>query len=133
MYGVTHMDGSGEDDPPLERLPLLYDELWESGIFDGDVSVIHDDTGWCISAHRDRRVVLEHLGNGGERHMLPVSKEHVLELWRRLIQGNIEAVLSEPWIPGYSVQPKPLDPSLRRKKPDRAAAPALHSPKTIHP
>jgi len=101
MYGIIHMDGSGEDNPSLESLTHLYDELASSGITDGDVAVIHDDTGWCLSAHRDGRLVFEHLGNGGERHMIPIPKERVLELWLRLIDGDIDGLLTEPWTPGY--------------------------------
>jgi hypothetical protein len=101
MFGVTHMDASGEDDPPLESLSALLDELETSGILDGNVAVIHDDTGWCLSAHRDGRLVFEHLAEGGERHMIPVPKERVLELWKRLIGGDIEGLLAEPWQPGY--------------------------------
>ncbi len=96
------MDGSGEDDPPLESLAALYDELALSGIMDGNVSVIHDDTGWCMSAHRDGRLVFEHLAEGGEMHMIPVSKKRVLELWQRLIEGDVEGLLSEPWKLGYT-------------------------------
>jgi hypothetical protein len=35
-------------------------------------------------------------------HMIPVPKERVLELWRRLIGGDIDGLLSEPWRPGYT-------------------------------
>ena len=101
MFGVIHMDATGDDDPPIESLSDLYDELEQSGIIDGNVSVIHDDTGWCISAHRDSRVVFEHLRNGGERHMKAVSKENVIKLWKRLIQGEIDQLLLEPWTLGY--------------------------------
>ncbi len=45
MFGVTHMDASGDDDPPIESLPALYDELTTSGIIDGNVAVINDDVG----------------------------------------------------------------------------------------
>jgi len=95
------MDGSGEDNPPVESLSTLYEELHSSGIVDGNVAVIHDDSGWCISAHRDGTLVFEHLGQGGERHMVAVPKERVLELWKRLIDGDIEGLLKEPWKPGY--------------------------------
>jgi hypothetical protein len=102
MFGVLHMDASGEDSPPVESLSDLYDELFTSGITDGDVSVINDDTGWCMSAYRDGTVVFGHLGGqGDDRHMTPVPKERVLELWKRLIDGDIDGLLSEPWKPGY--------------------------------
>ena len=65
---------------------------------------IHDGTGWCISAHRDGGLVLEQLGKRGAtaRHMEPVPKQRVLELWGRLIEGDIEGLLSEPWKLGYT-------------------------------
>ena len=97
------MDGSGEDNPSEECLSKLYDELFLSGIVDGEVSVINDDMGWGMSAHRDGRLVFEHLGgDGAPRHMIPVSKDRVLELWKRLIEGDINGLLSEHWRTGYT-------------------------------
>lgn len=101
MFHVMHMDASGEDDPPLETLPELFDELTSSGIVDGSVAVVNDDTGWCVSAHRDGRLIMEHLRDGGERHMIPVSKERVIEFWRRLVAGDVDGLLKEPWKQGY--------------------------------
>src|SRR5437588_1306532 len=49
MFSIIHMDGSGDDDPTIESLSELYDELSLSGITDGNVSVIHQDSGWCMS------------------------------------------------------------------------------------
>jgi hypothetical protein len=101
MFTVMHMDANGDDDPPVESLPELYDELFESGIMDGSVAVINQDTGWCMSAHRDGRLIFVHLGDGGERHMIPVQKERVIVLWNRLIAGDISGLQAEPWIMGY--------------------------------
>lgn len=102
MYGVVHMDASGDDDPPVESLSDLYDELQASGIVDGSVAVIHDDSHWCISAYRDGGVVFECIGERNtERHLESVPKERVLELWKRLIDGDIDGLLKEPWKPGY--------------------------------
>jgi len=82
-------------------LSALYDELADSDREHGDVSIVHQDTGWSMSAHRDGRLVFEHLGEGGERHMIPVPKERVLELWKKLIRGDIASIGAEPWKPGY--------------------------------
>ena len=103
MFGVLHTDGSGDDNPPLESLSTLYDELLTADQEHGDVAVISDDTGWCMSAHRDGRLVFEQLGTRGKtaRHMIPVPKGRVLELWKRLIEGDIDGLLLEPWKPGY--------------------------------
>jgi hypothetical protein len=101
MFGILHSDGAGEDNPPLASLSDLYDELLSADREHGDVAVINDDSGWCMSAHRDGRLVLEQLGKGEPRHMIPVSKERLLELWKRLIDGDIDGLLSLPWKPGY--------------------------------
>jgi hypothetical protein len=102
MFSVIHTDGSGDDGLSLEMLSPLYDELLTADQEHGDVSVVNEDTGWCISAHRDGRVVFGHLGTGGDRHMIAVPRERVLELWRRLIDGDIDGLLAEPWKPGYA-------------------------------
>ncbi len=104
MFGVIHSDGSGENNVPLEGLSKLYDELSNADSEHGDVAVVNDDSGWCLSAHQDGRLVFERLGTRGatDRHMKKVSKEFVLELWKRLIQGDIEGLLSEDWKQGYT-------------------------------
>jgi hypothetical protein len=107
MFSVMHTDGSGDDSPSLERLPELLDELRSATAEHGDVAVVHEDSGWCLSAHCDGRLVLEHLREGGERHMIPVARERILDLWRRLAVGDIESILQEPWRPGYVEPPLP--------------------------
>jgi hypothetical protein len=101
VFGVIHTDESCEDNPRIEGLSDLYDELQTADSEHGDVAVINDYTGWCMSAHRDGRLVFEHLVEGGQRHMIPVSKELVLKYWKRLIGGDITGMLAEPWLPGY--------------------------------
>jgi len=102
MFNVMHSDGTGEVNPPVESLSDLYDELSAADREHGDVSVAHEESGWCLSAHRDGRVVLEHLRDGRPRHMIPVAKEQVIQLWIRLVDGDVEAILSEPWKEGYT-------------------------------
>lgn len=101
MFGVTHLNGEGESDPPLATLLDLYDELSFATQEHGDVAVVNDDSGWCMSAHRDGRVILEHLKRGGERHMIKIPKNRVIEMWKWLIQGEMDLLLSEPWKLGY--------------------------------
>lgn len=101
MFSVIHWDGSSDANPPLASLPALFDELRAADREHGDVAVVHEDTGWSLSAHRDGRVVFENLSTGGERHMKPVPRDRVLELWRRLIDGDVGGVLLEPWHSGY--------------------------------
>jgi hypothetical protein len=85
----------------MGSLPDLFDELHTADREHGDVSVIHEESGWVLSAHRDGRVIFENLSTGGERHMTPVTKDHVLDLWQRLVNGDVNGLLSEPWRAGY--------------------------------
>ena len=102
MFGVLHVDGTGDSNPPIESLSDLYDELLTAEPEHGDVAVINDDTGWSISAHRDGRVILENLAvPGTKRHMTNVTKERALSIWRRLINGEIDGLLKEAWKEGY--------------------------------
>jgi len=96
------MNGLDESNPPVESFPSLYDELSHSGITDGDVCVGDDETGWCISAYRNGNIVFGQAGDPStERHMKNVPKERVIEYWNRLVAGDIEGLLAEPWEPGY--------------------------------
>ena len=103
MFGIIHADGSGEDNPPLEKLSDLYDELCTADAEHGHVAVVDDETQWCLSASRDGCVVLEQLGTRGRtaRHMRSLPKQRVLNLWLRLAQGEIDGLLSEDWRSGY--------------------------------
>ena len=101
MFSALPSDGSSTENPPIESLEALYDELLGPDCAHGDVAVVHENTGWSISAHRDGRLVFEHLGKGGERHMIPVPKKRTIQLWIRLAEGDIDGLLAEPWKPGY--------------------------------
>ena len=103
MITTRRTDDTGDDDPSKEALSELYDELETSDQEHGDASVTDEDSGWCISAHRDGRVVLVNLlEDGGGRFMHPVEKNEVLELWRMLADGEIEKLLSQEWRDGYT-------------------------------
>lgn len=104
MFNIIHSDGSSDDNPSIASLYELYDEILIADREHGDVAVVHEESGWSLSAHRDGRVVFENLRSGGERHMIPVSREKMIDLWQRLIAGDVDSLLREPWHKGY-VQP----------------------------
>lgn len=103
-FSAIHTDGDGEDNIRLGSLERLFDELKAADPEHGDVSVVDDDTGWAISAHRDGRLVLEHLGDdpaGAARHRFPVQKADVLQIWARFMGGELEKLLGgavEAWV-----------------------------------
>jgi hypothetical protein len=106
--GVLHTNGSGGEVRGADDLSALYDELRAADAEHGEVSVMNEEAGWGISAHLGGRVILESLVEPGQgRHMKPVTKNKVLELWRLLIEGDLDALNCEPWKPGYH------DPSER--------------------
>jgi len=66
-----------------------------------DVSLNHE-SGWSASVFRSGLVVLENVETGeGPWHMLLPSPRHAMELWRLLAAGDVEAIRSHPWAPGY--------------------------------
>jgi hypothetical protein len=80
----------------------LYDELGSAEREVGDVAVINDDSAWCLSAHRDGRVVFGQLSDRqSDLHILAVPKEKVIAMWEKLIAGDIEGLLKEAWKPGH--------------------------------
>ena len=93
MFYVTHMDGSGDANPPLERLPDLYDELLSADGEHGDVRLsTRSRNGVCrLTVMADSYSNISE--TGGERHMIPVRKARVFELWGRLIYGDIDGLL----------------------------------------
>ena len=101
MFSIFHLHGTWDENPSLDALSDLYDELQYVDTEYVDVTVVHDDTGWSMSAYQSGRLIFDHLAEGGARHMIPVSKERVLELWRLLAAGDIDTLLKEPWLPGY--------------------------------
>ena len=101
MISVIHWDGSSDTNENADSFSALFDELQTSDREHGDVSVVHEESGWSLSAHRDGRMIFENLSSGGQRHIRFASKERIIELWILLLNDDVDAILSEPWLPGY--------------------------------
>lgn len=66
-----------------------------------DVSLSHE-SGWCLSVFGSGLVVLENVETGdGPWHMRLPSPQHSLNFWKMLSDGQIPAIQSHPWVPGY--------------------------------
>lgn len=93
-----------DSNPPLSTLPDLLRELDDrpEDTEHGSVALTHESE-WCIAVMRGGYVILDHLESdaGGERHMRDVPEARILDLWTLLAQGDIAAIESEPWRPGY--------------------------------
>jgi len=100
-YIITHLMGDTKRDPPLNALELLFEELESADDEHTDVSVSHESE-WTLSAFKSGHLVWENVAEGDQpRHMRPISREKVLELWRLLAEGRISEIEKEPWQPGY--------------------------------
>ncbi len=103
MFSMGHVyDNDIPDDLSESGLSALYDELIGADQEHGDVSVTDEETGWYISAHRDGRVVMENLNDEGPaKHLHPVTKAFVLDLWSLLLAGDYASLHAHPWQAGY--------------------------------
>ena len=101
-YHITHLWGHMDDEPPLDSLSALYDELEHDDGEHTSVSLTHDSE-WDLNAYSDGSLVWENLEAKVRepRHMEGVPREKVLELWRKLAHGKIDEINQEPWLPGY--------------------------------
>lgn len=100
-FHVTHRLGDMEE-APRSSFPDLLQEL-EADPQDEEhisVSVTHESE-WCLGAYRGGYVVYENLEAGDPRHMTDVPAEKIVALWRLLADGDLVALESEPWKPGY--------------------------------
>jgi len=60
------------------------------------------DTGWTLSVFESGLVIWDNLDCGEPRHQVGISRQKALELWLKLLRGEIEAIEQEPWRPGQS-------------------------------
>jgi hypothetical protein len=100
-FHITHRLGN-VDQAPCSAFHELLAEL-DADIEDAEhasVSVTHESE-WCLSASKGGYVVFENLEEGEPRHMIGVSAEKIIALWRVLADGDLEALEREPWQPGY--------------------------------
>jgi hypothetical protein len=100
-FSIHHPYGACESNPALDRLEQLFDERLADDDEHPDVCVEHE-SAWNLAAFPSGLIVWENVeGEGPARHMRSVPRTKVIELWRKLAAGDIQAVDSEPWQRGY--------------------------------
>lgn len=100
-FSVTHLDGSMEQPDDLSGFPALLDELDDATAEHPDVAVGHE-SGWGLTVMTRGRVVWENVEEGGApRYLAGLSRGEILELMDLVAAGEIDAVESRPWRPGY--------------------------------
>jgi hypothetical protein len=99
-FTVTHLNGRMTQNPPPSTFGPLYEELIKADDEHIDVSVSHE-SGWTLGAGASGWLVWENVEDGEPQHMSSVSREKVLDLWKKLADGDIAAIHVEPWQPGY--------------------------------
>jgi hypothetical protein len=100
-FSVTHLDGSMDQPGNAAGLRALLDELLGATAEHGDVAVSHE-SGWTLTVLARGRVIWEDVEEGGEpAHLDGLSDDATLELMELLAAGDVDAVGSRPWSPGY--------------------------------
>ena len=103
LYHTTDIDGVSLLNPDADALRELLAQLDDPAAEDAehpDVALIHDPSGWSISAFPGGTVILENLEDEDEAplYMNAVSRRDALQLWLELARGEIERVRKRPWI-----------------------------------
>src|SRR3954465_3384405 len=100
-YHVNTRRNGSEPMPSVDRMREVLAEL-DTGDDDEHPSVsLSHESEWTLSAFPDGLVIWGNVKEDVARHMLHVSRKKVLELWTKLAEAQIEAIESEPWLPGY--------------------------------
>ncbi len=100
-HHVTTRWGAMEDEPTLERMRQVLNQLDSEDKEHCSVSLTHDSE-WNLGAYPGGLLVWENLeADNPPRHMNDVSGEQVLALWIQLSKGNLAYIEEQPWLPGY--------------------------------
>ncbi len=100
-FSVTHIDGSMDQADDTAGFAALLDELSGATVEHGDVAVGHE-SGWTLTVLASGRVVWEDVEEGdGPQHLDGLSRDETLELMALVASGDVDAVGSCSWVPGY--------------------------------
>ena len=97
---LTTQFGADESDPSPERMAEVIDSLDPNDREHPDVSLTHESE-WCIGVFASGLVTFENVEEDEPMHMRGLSRQEILVLWQTLARGDIDALCSLPWQPGY--------------------------------
>ena len=101
VFSVTHIDGSMDQPEDVSGFRSLLGELADATVEHGDVAVSHE-SGWTLTVLAGGRVVWENVEEGGEpEHLDGLSRDETVELMELAAAGDVDAVGSRSWLPGY--------------------------------
>ena len=103
LYHTTDADGISIMNPDEAAMRELLERLDDPEADEAehpDVALIHDPSGWSVSAFPSGTITLENLNDSDNApsYMLKVSRDETLQVWLELSRGNIEKVQEKPWI-----------------------------------
>jgi len=99
-YQIADGFGDGIDSPSVEQMRRFLDT---SDIVDeehNEVWLTHDQTSWTLSCFRNSKIVFYQISDEYEykpRHLTNVSRDKMLELWKKLANGQFEDLEKETW------------------------------------
>ena len=104
-YQIVNGFGEGIDNPSVEQMHQFLDWLDNSDEEHGEVWLTHNETGWTLSCFPSSKLVFHQTFDDRQykpRHITNVSRDKILELWKKLAKGQIDELEKECWKPGHS-------------------------------
>lgn len=100
-YTITHLDGTMEQEPPIDTIPALLAEVKDADGEHMNVAVSHE-SGWTLSVFRDGRLVWENVeGDEEPGHLENVPRDKAARLCTLVAMGELEEIAAQPWNAGY--------------------------------
>ena len=102
LFHTTDADGISELNPSADKMRELLDSLQDPEVLETehpDVALVHDATGWALTAYPNGVVTLENFDHEDESplYMKGMSRNQMLELWLELSRGEIQQLRARSW------------------------------------
>lgn len=102
VYHTTDLAGVSELNPDTRQMREVLAQLDSPEADEAahpDVSLMEHASGWAITAYASGVVTLENFeeADRAPKHMKPVTRTQVLEMWLELSRGEIRRLLARPW------------------------------------